>query len=341
MRVPGPILEAEFLRRLNRFAAEVVVEGRRGRAHLPNPSKLTELFKPGARILVTTAPRENRKTAYTIFGVYDGDLLVGIDSRFPNLLFAEAVEAGRLAEFSGYHISKREVRFGNARFDFLLERPGDRALVEVKSCSLVLDGVALFPDVPTERGLRHILKLIDAVRAGYRAYVVWVVQRPDAKYLRPYREVHPEIEDALREALGSGVQLLAYTARLSGSEMQLTGRIPVKVQSGAEARKAARFLHEALGLDPEIATVYTDLLVRGSMSRGEVEAQAAGGVRSLLQLGMVIVDPSDQERLMPIHPRLAVTNIVRMLRLNPPRGDVERAVALLTGLYSGSERAHE
>jgi sugar fermentation stimulation protein A len=337
MRISGPILEAEFLRRLNRFAAEVEVNGRLEKAHLPNPSRLTELFKPRARILVTPAPRGNRRTAYSIFGVYDGDLLVGIDSRFPNLLFGEAVEAGRLAEFSGYHISKREVRFSTARFDFLLERPGDKALVEVKSCSLVLDGVALFPDVPTERGLRHILKLIDAVKAGYRAYVVWVVQRPDANYLRPYREVHPEIEDALGEALNSGVKLVAYTAQLRGPEMQITGRIPVKVQ--ADTQRAARFLNEALGLDLKIATIYTNLLVNGSMSRGEVEAHATQGASSVLQLGLAIVHPSDPERLMPIHPRLAVTNIVRMLGVSPPRRDVDRAVALLSGLYSGSERA--
>jgi sugar fermentation stimulation protein A len=220
-------VQGVFRKRVNRFAAQVDIDANPCLVHVPNPARLSELLVPGAQVLLCKAG--GPKTSYKLYGVVQGKTVVGIDSRFPNALFEQVIKDKSLPEFAGWTIQQKEYAFNDSRIDFLLDKEGKKRLVEVKSCSLVMDGVALFPDVPTERGLRHVRTLTDSVNHGFEPCVVWIVQRPDAEFLTPNVRVQPQLQDALKEGLAMGLRLYAYKARIDGLEMSIMGRIPVRV----------------------------------------------------------------------------------------------------------------
>ena len=211
MRIEGRLVEATLVVRDNRFLVTVDIEGERVWAHLADRGRLTELLVPGRRLILVERRAEHRKTDYDVSLLqYDG-VWVSLDTRLPNKLVGEAIEAGVISQVGGYTSVRREVTRGQSRFDFLLEAEGrPPCLLEVKSASLVVDGLACFPDAVTARGRRHVLELAEAVGEGYRAVVVFVVQREDARGLRPEDETDPEFGAALREAAARGVEIYAY-----------------------------------------------------------------------------------------------------------------------------------
>ncbi|WP_448593497.1 DNA/RNA nuclease SfsA [Thermoflexus hugenholtzii] len=226
MRWP-PLIPAVFLRRLNRFAVEVRLGRRRAQAHLPNSGRLHELLIPGYPMWL--ARREGpRRTRYDVqlVALPDGTL-VSADARVPNALFREAWAEGRLAPFRGYIHLIPEPPLGEGRVDFRLEGPEGLAYVEVKSVTLVEDGCGLFPDAPTERGRRHISALQAAHAAGAQAFIVFIVQRPDARAFRPHDAADPAFGRMLRAAVAGGVQALAYRCVVSIEEIRLAETIPV------------------------------------------------------------------------------------------------------------------
>lgn len=230
MKLPAPLLPAAVVARLNRFTVEVMLDGRPARAHLANSGRLDELLAPGTRCYVAPAPAPGRRTAYDLALVEYAGTLVSVDARKPNPLFEEALAERRLTAFAAYETWRREVLYNGCRIDFRLEAPGlPPCLVETKSCTLVVDGVALFPDAPTARGARHVRALIEARRAGIDAAVVWIVQRSDARLLRPWEEADPALTGALREARAADVRLLAYRCDVSLQEARVDGEIPVHV----------------------------------------------------------------------------------------------------------------
>lgn len=226
MRWP-PLVAGVFLRRLNRFAVEARIGRRRVRAHLPNSGRLRELLVPGYPIWM--APRAGRRrTRYDvqIVGLPDGTL-VSADARVPNALFREAWGRGELPPFRPYIALEAEVSLGGGRVDFRLSGPDGIAYVEVKSVTLVEGGVGLFPDAPTERGRRHLAALMAARAEGAQAFVLFVVQRPDARAFRPHDPADPDFGRALRAAVARGVQALAYRCEVSLVEIRLADPIPV------------------------------------------------------------------------------------------------------------------
>jgi sugar fermentation stimulation protein A len=154
------------------------------------------------------------------------DEWVTIDSRIPNALIKEALEKESIPEFHGFRLLRSEPTFGKARLDFLLHPP---CLVEVKGCTLVRNSVALFPDAPTDRGTRHLMELAKAVSEGYRACILFVVQRSGATALVPNQETDPKFSLALREAMEKGVEALAYRSCYRKGEIVLGGRVDVRV----------------------------------------------------------------------------------------------------------------
>ena len=230
----GEWREAEFLERPNRFLAEVRVGGRKEWAHVPDPGRLTELLLPGARVRLRPAPAGRRRTAWTLIGVESEDGWVNIDSRLPNLLFSEALRAGSLDEFPEPGAWRSEYRYGRSVLDFYLEGEPP-CLVEVKGCTLVEEGTALFPDAPTARGVRHLQELARARREGFRSCLVMVVKHPAGRVFRPNRATDPAFADALAEAAAEGVEVLAYLAPWREREMRLKGRIPVSLDCAADA----------------------------------------------------------------------------------------------------------
>jgi len=225
-----PLVEGEFVVRLNRFAARVRVGGQDVLAHVPNSGRMTELLVPGAPALLAPAPQgAARKTAYDLTLIRYRDQWVGVDARLPSALFAEALAEGRLAPFRDFTDVRREARWGTSRFDFLLSADGRSCLVETKSVNLVEDGTALFPDAPTARGVRHLETLIASLEKGMEAAVVFVVQRADAVRLMPHRGADPAFAAALAAAGAAGVMLLACTCHVTPREMRIDGPIPVEV----------------------------------------------------------------------------------------------------------------
>ncbi len=226
MRWP-PLIPGVFLRRLNRFAVEVRLGRQRVPAHLPNSGRLHELLVPGYPIWM--ARREGqRRTHYDlqVVGLPDGTL-VSADARVPNFLFREAWERGELPPFQAYTTLEAEVPLGEGRVDFRLSGSEGVAYVEVKSVTLVEDGIGLFPDAPTVRGRRHMAALIEARADGIQAFALFVVQRPDARAFRPHDQADPDFGRILRAAAAHGVQILAYRCEVSLEEIRLTDPIPV------------------------------------------------------------------------------------------------------------------
>lgn len=224
-------MEARFIRRLNRFAVEVDLEGRAASAHLANSGRLGEILRPGALLYLSPRPAPHRKTAYDVALARKGRTLVSVDARLPNLLVAEAIEAGKLSEFQGYDSYKKEVAERGSRLDFAFTaRGGRRCLVEVKSVTLVERGVALFPDAPTERGARHLDVLGRAASSGRaEALALFVVQRADARRFSPNRAADPRFSEALVRATSKGVKVAAYTCRVTTRGVSLHEPIPVEL----------------------------------------------------------------------------------------------------------------
>lgn len=225
MRFPA-LIPGRFLRRDNRFRATVRVDGHEAWAHLPNSGRLAELFTPDRPIWLAPAADPGRKTAYDLKLVDYHGVLVSVDARQPNPLFAEALVAGCCPGFN-YPVVRREVPYGRSRFDFCLSGPDGRCWLETKSVTLVQAGLALFPDAPTSRGRKHLHELIAARAAGDRAAVVFVIQRPDALAFSPYAQADPGFAAALVQAAAAGVELHAFTCAVSLAGITLAHEIPV------------------------------------------------------------------------------------------------------------------
>jgi len=187
-------VRGRFLPRTSRFSVLAELADGPGyfECHLPNPGRLKELLVPDAELLLRPAKNpDRRKTKFDVFAVKAEGRTVVVDSRIPNQIMREALGSGEIAEFSGYELVRSEPAYGKSRLDFLLA--GDKlCFVEVKSCTLVRNGVALFPDAPTERGRRHLQELARAHEEGYRACILFVIQREDAKLLMPNDETDPD-----------------------------------------------------------------------------------------------------------------------------------------------------
>lgn len=223
----GTWKEGVFLERPNRFLAVVALGGQPTRAHVPDPGRLGELLLPGVRVRLRPVRRPGRRTAWDLIGVECPEGWVNVDSRLPNLLFAEALCENALEEFTDITRITAEHRFGGSVLDFLLEGKGPPCLVEIKGCTLAVKGVALFPDAPTKRGSRHLEELMRAVGEGYRACVVFVVKHPGARSFTANAETDPLFAATLQRAAESGVEVIPYLAPWKGREIRLDRRLPL------------------------------------------------------------------------------------------------------------------
>lgn len=235
MQWPFELRLATFVRRENRFRALVAWDGEMVSAHVPNSGRLGELFVPGTPVWV--APRgaaRHRKTVCDLILVEYAGTLVSVDARLPNRLVAEALLAGRLSPFAGYGRIQPEVQIERSRLDFLLTAPPlgegetpQRCWLETKSVTLVADHVALFPDAPTERGVRHLEELVALRQAGDRAAVVFVVQRNDATAFAPHSNADPAFSAVLRRAVSQGVEAHAWRCKVDHNAIALTDPLEI------------------------------------------------------------------------------------------------------------------
>lgn len=219
----GEIITGTFVARPNRFIAHVRLQGEEVVCHVKNTGRCRELLRPGVRVWLEKGTNPNRKTAYDLVTVEKDGRLVNMDAQAPNRIFGEwanNLEPGIIRVCP-------EVFFEDSRLDFLLETEQGKHYVEVKGVTLEENGHVLFPDAPTERGVRHLHTLIRAVEQGYRATVFFVVQMADVLAFSPNDKTHPEFGQALRKAAAAGVQVLAYTCRVTPEEVTIDCPIPV------------------------------------------------------------------------------------------------------------------
>lgn len=242
MRIDRPLLEATFVVRENRFRARALLAGKEVSVHVPNSGRLTELLLPHQPVLLREAGAPHRLTDYDLLMVRLPDALVSVDARLPNQLFAEALGLGTLADFEGLTLVRTEFVVGGSRLDFLLraETSGELCVVEVKSVTLVQQGVARFPDAVTQRGSRHLRDLRRARVEGYRAGVVFVIQREDARLFAPHDESDPDFGAVLRQVVEEGVEVHAYTCQVSRQEVTLDSPVPVVLSTGEKVRVVGR-----------------------------------------------------------------------------------------------------
>ena len=210
-----------FVRRLNRFVAEVLIDGKPEQVHVKNTGRLQELLLPKARVTLQKALNPNRKTAYDLISVYKSGLKwVNIDSLVPNELMRQQLMS------MNYDVVRPEYTYGGSRFDFYMESRGEKFLTEVKGCTLAADlkrGIGLFPDAPTLRGVKHLEELAAAAKEGYRCQIAFVIQMNGIHMVFPNDDTQPEFGQALVRAAKAGVQVACYGCHVEADSIKITG----------------------------------------------------------------------------------------------------------------------
>ena len=219
------MVRGSFLARPNRFIAHIEIDGQAEICHVKNTGRCRELLTPGATVWCQKSSNPTRKTKYDLITVRKGERLINMDSQAPNQAAKEWLLAGGLGEISEL---KPEYTHGDSRFDFSFLLDGKHCFLEVKGVTLENDGVCAFPDAPTERGVKHLKGLTRAAQEGYGAFVLFVIQMADVKYLHPNDATDPAFGAALREAAENGVTVLAMDCAVTESEMNI--RLPVLVK---------------------------------------------------------------------------------------------------------------
>ena len=215
----------KFVERPNRFIAYVEIAGQKETVHVKNTGRCAELLTPGAEVYVQKTDNPERKTRWDLIAVQKGERLINMDSQIPNKVVEEWIKKGNL--FPNASVVRPETTYGNSRFDLYVEVDGRKIFIEVKGVTLEEDGVVRFPDAPTERGVKHVEELAEAVKAGYEAYLFFVVQMKEVKYFAPNMKTHAAFGEAMRRAKAQGVHILAYECQVEKDSIEITREVPV------------------------------------------------------------------------------------------------------------------
>ena len=217
-----------FLARPNRFIAHVEIHGQMEVVHVKNTGRCRELLPVGAEVWCQRSDNPSRKTKYDLITVRKGTRLINMDSQAPNIAAKEWLVSGGLGAVENL---KAETTHGDSRFDFSFTLEGKPCFLEVKGVTLETNGICAFPDAPTQRGAKHLRGLTEAARAGYGAYVLFVIQMADVKYLHPNDATDPAFGAALREAAANGVKILAVDCSVTTEEMNIRNFVPVRLDT--------------------------------------------------------------------------------------------------------------
>ena len=220
------MIPGTFLDRPNRFIAHVEIQGKKETVHVKNTGRCRELLVPGAEVWCQESQNPARKTKWDLICVRKGQYLINMDSQAPNAAAKEWLLAGGLGKID--HLRPETVH-GDSRFDFSFTKDGKACFLEIKGVTLEDNGVCAFPDAPTERGAKHLKGLLEAVKKGYGAYVLFVIQMHPVKYLRPHEERDPAFAQALREAAAGGVEVLAVDCDVTPEKMNIRDFVPVRL----------------------------------------------------------------------------------------------------------------
>ncbi|MCQ2417469.1 MAG: DNA/RNA nuclease SfsA [Oscillospiraceae bacterium] len=219
------IQTAVFLSRPNRFIAKVDINGEIETVHVKNTGRCRELLLPDSKVILEKSEKKDRKTKYDLIAVYKNHLgLVNIDSQAPNRIVKEWLER-KPDLFKDMTFIKPEYTYGKSRVDFYLECGSRKVLIEVKGCTLEINGIGYFPDAPTERGVKHLNELSDAVKQGYECYIAFAITMPKVKQVLPNIETHKAFGEALQNAINSGVKVLFFPCEVREDSLEITDYI--------------------------------------------------------------------------------------------------------------------
>lgn len=221
------IHKGTFISRPNRFIANVMIDGREEVCHVKNTGRCRELLVEGCTVWLEHSDSESRKTAFDLVAVEKGHRLINMDSQAPNKAVVEWLREKK--PFGEGFCVYPERKYGNSRFDFYMESQDRKIFMEVKGCTLEKDGVVLFPDAPTLRGVKHISELSRCLDEGYEAYIMILVQMSDVEYFTPNYDTHPEFGEALEKAAQKGVKILCYDCDVMPDSMTVGKPVEVKL----------------------------------------------------------------------------------------------------------------
>ena len=226
----SPLIHGTLIKRYKRFLTDVRLDnGDVVIAHNTNSGSMKSCIEEGAEVYLTYVDDPKRKTKYTWEMIKIGGLWVGINTSYPNLLAYEAIKNSEIAKLSGYTFVKREVTFEDSRFDIYCENNVEKCFVEVKNVTLKNEDYALFPDSVTKRGQKHLKTLMAAKQNGFRAVMLYIIQRSDISKFAPAEKIDPEYAELLREAIDNGVEVIAIQAKVSPVSIELKRELPVSL----------------------------------------------------------------------------------------------------------------
>lgn len=219
------VVSGIFIERVNRFIARVLIAGLEETVHVKNTGRCKELFISGVIVYLQKSNNPNRKTKYSLISIYKNNQLINIDSQVPNAVVFEGISLGKVPEFKDLLLLKREVTYGNSRFDLYYETATQRGFIEVKGVTLEIGGIACFPDAPTQRGKKHVLELLRATAEGYTNYIFFLIQMADITKFVPNHKTDPEFAASLTLANASGVSTLCYNSFITETSITLNTRL--------------------------------------------------------------------------------------------------------------------
>lgn len=226
------IINGIFLKRPNRFIAHVLIDGKEEIVHVKNTGRCRELLIPGAKVILEDCSHNpTRKTRYSLIAVYKDHMLVNMDSQVPNAVVFEALENNKIDSIKGLTHLKREVTYGKSRFDIYYENENNniKGFVEVKGVTLERDGIAMFPDAPTQRGSKHVLEMINAVDQGYQGTIFFLIQMRGPHIFKTNWEMDKDFSNAISLANQKGVNLIAYDSLVKDDEIKIGSRIEIQI----------------------------------------------------------------------------------------------------------------
>jgi sugar fermentation stimulation protein A len=214
------IEKAIFISRPNRFIARVSIGGNELIVHVKNTGRCRELLIPGCEVYLEKASNPDRKTPYDLVAVKKDDHIINIDSQAPNAVVKEY-----LLGQNEYDVVRPEYKYGNSRIDFYMEKDNKKYLMEVKGCTLFVDGCGYFPDAPTKRGSKHLEELIGAVQEGYQARIAFVIQGEGISEVKPNVKTDPEFANAFYRAVDAGVEVIFYLCKVDRDELKIIDKL--------------------------------------------------------------------------------------------------------------------
>ncbi len=230
MHFPDPLIPGKLIKRYKRFLADVELDdGSIVTAHCTNSGSMKTCIEEGAPVYLTPVNDPKRKTKFTWEMIFINGGWIGINTSIPNLLAYEAIRHGKIEKLKGYTTVKREVKFGDSRFDIYAENDNEKCFVEVKNVTMKKGDYAVFPDAVTTRGRKHLETLIKVKAEGIRAVMLYVVQRMDVNIFAPAADIDPEYAKSLRKAYKAGVEIIPVQAEVSPEKIEIVKELPFEL----------------------------------------------------------------------------------------------------------------